>query len=273
MTLLIAFLTTSILSAPFLFGGGETEAEAASGVSFSQDIQPLLQRSCQGCHQPASRQGGLDVTNFENLRTRRPARRFLRRGSSGEEPSPGASHRGPGTADAAGHARPGCFRYRVCSGNGSPRGPGTTPRRWQRGWPAGSRPCTGSRPSSLLWPTLPTAARWRCPVTGKCCCTGTRIRNPMPGWWGPPIGSSPWVSPPTERHSWAAGGRPASFGEVQFWDLESAQLRRAVRSCHDTLFGASLSPDGDPGGFRLCRPHGPDRGSGNGQRVVEDESS
>ena len=41
----------------------------------------------------------------------------------------------------------------------------------------------------------------------------------------------------------AAGGTPARFGEVQFWDVPSRKLKTSVIVCHDTLFGASVSPD------------------------------
>ena len=42
----------------------------------------------------------------------------------------------------------------------------------------------------------------------------------------------------------AAGGTPARFGEVQFWDPNAAKLLRSVTLTGDTVFGASLSPDG-----------------------------
>ena len=41
----------------------------------------------------------------------------------------------------------------------------------------------------------------------------------------------------------AAGGTPARFGEVQFWDVAGAKMLRAVSLTGDTVFGASLSPD------------------------------
>jgi len=42
----------------------------------------------------------------------------------------------------------------------------------------------------------------------------------------------------------AVGGTPARFGEVQFWDASSHELKRSVTVSSDTLFGASFSPDG-----------------------------
>src|SRR5580704_3533491 len=42
----------------------------------------------------------------------------------------------------------------------------------------------------------------------------------------------------------AGGGTPAQFGEVQVWDAKSGKLLRSARLTSDTVFGASLSPDG-----------------------------
>ena len=37
-------------------------------VSFAKQVMPVLQRKCQGCHQPAKAQGKLDLTSFETLK-------------------------------------------------------------------------------------------------------------------------------------------------------------------------------------------------------------
>ena len=41
-----------------------------------------------------------------------------------------------------------------------------------------------------------------------------------------------------------AGGTPARFGEIQIWDLKTSKLRRSITVTGDTVFGASLTPDG-----------------------------
>jgi hypothetical protein len=40
----------------------------AAPVSFQKQIQPILQRRCQGCHQPASQGGKLVVTSYALLK-------------------------------------------------------------------------------------------------------------------------------------------------------------------------------------------------------------
>jgi WD40 repeat protein len=41
----------------------------------------------------------------------------------------------------------------------------------------------------------------------------------------------------------AAGGTPARFGEIQFWEPREGRLLRTAEATSDTVFGASLSPD------------------------------
>ena len=42
-------------------------ANLPAAPSFSRDIQPILQKNCQGCHQPASKSSGLDLTTFDGF--------------------------------------------------------------------------------------------------------------------------------------------------------------------------------------------------------------
>ena len=51
----------------------------------------------------------------------------------------------------------------------------------------------------------------------------------------------------------AVGGNPARFGEVQIWDVASRKQKHSVVVSNDTLFGASLSPDGTQARLRLRR--------------------
>src|SRR5881296_800170 len=39
----------------------------AKPVSFHNDVHPILQRKCQGCHQPAKANGKLVLTSFDHL--------------------------------------------------------------------------------------------------------------------------------------------------------------------------------------------------------------
>src|SRR3954453_6669178 len=39
----------------------------AADPSYFRDVRPVLQRNCQGCHQPNLKSSGLDLTTFEGL--------------------------------------------------------------------------------------------------------------------------------------------------------------------------------------------------------------
>ena len=41
------------------------QGQTPERVSYYKQIRPILQRSCQGCHQPAEPNGGLIVTSYE----------------------------------------------------------------------------------------------------------------------------------------------------------------------------------------------------------------
>ena len=243
MIRLIAFLSTSVLLASGLFGSGEAESKSTAGVSFSQDIQPLLQRSCQGCHQPSSRQGGLDVTNIESLRTG---------GQHGEAFVVGVPDRSLLLAHLTGDREP-----RMPLGQ-----PPLDPSDIElfRAWIAsGARDdssematrLAGGKPPVYRQPPVITALAYS-PDGGTLAVSGYREvllhRDSDSEPDARLVGTADRIQSlgftADGKTLMVAGGRPASFGEVQFWDVESGQLRRAVRSCHDTLFGASLSPDG-----------------------------
>src|ERR1051326_4112447 len=55
--------------------------QPSADVSYFREIRPIIQRTCQGCHQPAMKYGGLDLTRFES---------FAAGGSKGAAFKPGA---------------------------------------------------------------------------------------------------------------------------------------------------------------------------------------
>src|SRR4029077_13847120 len=68
------FLLPFALGAVSLAGAGllhsdeaAKPADPAKPVSYWKDIRPLLQTSCQGCHQPAKAKGGYIMTDFAAL--------------------------------------------------------------------------------------------------------------------------------------------------------------------------------------------------------------
>ncbi|MDB4650276.1 hypothetical protein OAE37_00790, partial [Pirellulaceae bacterium] len=46
---------------------GSTEKSSESSVSYFNQVRPIFQAKCQGCHQPAKRGGDYVMTNFAQL--------------------------------------------------------------------------------------------------------------------------------------------------------------------------------------------------------------
>src|SRR5215467_14070439 len=44
-----------------------TAQKSPGEVSYFREVRPIVQRSCQGCHQPAMKYGGLDLTQYETF--------------------------------------------------------------------------------------------------------------------------------------------------------------------------------------------------------------
>ena len=76
---------------------------AAPPVSFQKQVQPILQRRCQGCHQPASRGGKLAVTSYALLKAGGTVGAGVPAGAAGQEP-PRPHGQRAGAEDAEGRA-------------------------------------------------------------------------------------------------------------------------------------------------------------------------
>jgi hypothetical protein len=63
---------TSILGSaihPVAAQNQPSSAQSDAKVSYFRQIRPVLQRQCQGCHQPASKQAGLLLTSYDGFRS------------------------------------------------------------------------------------------------------------------------------------------------------------------------------------------------------------
>jgi WD40 repeat protein len=210
-------------------------------TSFHRDIRPLLQRNCQGCHQPNVKSSDLDLTTFAGLRA------GGKRGASFQAGAPAES-----------------VIVRSLTGEIKPQMPlGQPPLKPEeielfRAWiregakddtPAASAPQT----APAVYPQAPvTTALAFSPDGSTLAVSAYREILLLPAEGGAPRARLPGLSERIQSLAFsadgsllmAAGGTPAQFGEVQFWDVKSAKLLRAVSVTGDTVFGGSLSPDG-----------------------------
>lgn len=212
-------------------------ALCAAEPSYFRDVRPILQRSCQGCHQPNLKSSNLDLTTFEGL------------AAGGKR----------GTAS-------GPLLLKYVTGEMKPQMPiGQPPlpaeqiallRDWIAAGAKDDTPAEARETISLDKPITYTQAPVITALTfspdgALLAVSAYREVLIVPVSGNAPAKRLPGMS---ERiHSLAfsrdgsllvaGGGTPARFGEVQFWDPTAGKMLRSVTMTGDTVFGAALAPD------------------------------
>ena len=235
--------TLAALAAAALVTTATLQAEDAA-VSYYNDVRPVIQRSCQGCHQPANKMGGLDLTTHEAIK-------------SGGLKGPVFNTASPDDSSLVARL----------TGKQEPRMPmGQDPladaeidlfRRWVKAGadddtPASARaPEVPTEPPTYNLPPVVTAATYA--PDGSVLAVGgyreilfhstdgSKIEARLLGR-SDRIHSIEFTS--DGKTLVAVGGTPARFGEIQVWDVASKKQVRSLMITNDTLFGGALSPDG-----------------------------
>ena len=218
-------------------------AVSAADTSYSRDVLPVLQRACQGCHQPNLKSGDLDVTTHAGL---------LAGGKRGPSLKAGAPAESVLVKYLTGELKP-----------QMPLGqPALPPDQIElfRAWiaagakddtPAAARDTARpDQPVTYAQPPVTTALAFS-PDGGVLAVSGYREVLLIPAAGTAPARRLTGLSErilslafsKDGRLLMAAGGTPARFGEVQFWDVPEAKLLRSVTLTGDTVFGGALSPD------------------------------
>ncbi len=218
---------------------------AAEPVSYFNDVRPLLQVHCSGCHQPANPMSGLDITVYEGI---------IRGGAKhGGSVSKGVPENSPLVNLVTGKIEP-----RMPMGGAALPGEAVDLlTRWVREGAADDTPPEARAQEPPAEPPTytqaPTITGLAYSPDGQLLAVGgfqeillhrsdgSAIEARLLGRSGK-IHSID-ISPDGTRLV-AVGGTPARFGELQVWDLESRKLLRSVTATSDTLFAGDLSPDG-----------------------------
>jgi WD40 repeat protein/mono/diheme cytochrome c family protein len=234
-------LSRAILTLALLSLTAVASAEPAA-VSYHRQVRPIFQRRCQGCHQPANRSGKLVLSTFEGMRKggdhgaalkpARPEESLIVQYIAGPEPK--------------------------MPKGGPPLPPAEVEliRRWiaqgaRDDSPAVKDPIDAQHPPVYRTPPVISALAYS-PDGETLAVSGYREvllhKSDGSGLVGRLVGQSHRIESilyaSDGKMLAAVGGKPAEFGEVQFWDPAARRLVKSVTITYDTLYGASLSPDG-----------------------------
>src|SRR5437773_2112236 len=216
----------------------------APAVSYFKDIRPIVREHCAGCHQPAVKQGELTLTTYEG---------FMDGGAKGKVIRPGQPDQSLVIA--------------YLTGAEKPQMPfGQTPLSAAqidlfRGWIRdGAKDDTPAEARSIVEPGKPVAYHAAPVITALAyspdgsllAVSGYREVLLHKGDGSGLVARLPGISDkitslafsPDGSTLAAVGGTPATFGEVQLWDVAAHKLKHSVTLTNDTLFGVSFSPDG-----------------------------
>jgi roadblock/LC7 domain-containing protein len=238
-------ITGGLLTAAGL-SGAPTPPAAKPGkegpVSFSKQVHPLLRQACQGCHQPASAGGKLILTTHAAL-------------LKGGEHGPGFISGKPDVSNLVKYVSGPMPKMPM---GGTPLTPAQVAllRRWIQ---EGARDDTTTEKVAIdadhppVYQAPPVISALAYSPDGTTLAVSGYHEVLLhhvdgSGLLARLVGKSPRIESlaysPDGKTLAAAGGAPAQFGEIEFWDAETRKPINAVNATFDALFAASFSPDG-----------------------------
>ncbi len=250
MTSALRFTRVLLASALAVVLAGSASAAAqqpaAKPVSFHNEIHPILQRKCQGCHQPAKPNGKLVLTTFDFLLQGGEGGAIVEPGKPDEstlvEQITGSPPAMPKNAPPLSAAEIELIKRWIAEGAKD-----DTP-------PAAKDPIDQDHPPIYKAAPVISALAYS-PDGNTLAVSGYRevLLHKSDGSSGStPVARLVGLSSRIESIAYspdgktlaAAGGRPAVFGEVQIWDAERNRLKHSEMLGYDVLYGCSFSPDG-----------------------------
>ncbi len=220
-----------------------TQGQTPNGVSYYKQIRPILQQSCQGCHQPAEPNGGLVVTSYEA---------FQEGGMGGPSFIPGNPEESMIMEYISG-------KDPLMPQEGDPL-TAEEVELFSR-WIAES--ALDDTPTSLddtinpnqppVYTVSPVISALAYSPDGKTLAvSGYREVLLHKSDGSELIGRLVGEAHRIESIAYtldgkilgAVGGTPAQFGEVQLWDTNTNTLIRSMQPAYDALYGMSFAPDG-----------------------------
>jgi hypothetical protein len=217
---------------------------AARDVSYSKDIKPIIQRSCQGCHQPATKMGGLVLTEYDEI-------------TKGGQKGPIFVAGSPDTSRVVGMLSGKVEPLMPMGGKALPGEEIELFRLWVEQGAKDDTPASEKGPQIPEKPPVYTQAPLISGLSyspdGSLLAVGAYKEIVLLKADGSEtvarlLGKSERINSlaftPDGTKLIAVGGAPARYGEIQVWDVASRKLLRSIDATTDTLFGGAVSPDG-----------------------------
>lgn len=233
-------ITLAAFAATAAAGG----AFAADAPSYMRDVRPVLHGQCQGCHQPASKAGNLDLTTYAGL---------AKGGNRGAAFRAGAAAESLMVKYIKGEMQP----MMPLGGTALPKEQIDGISAWIAAGGKDDTPQDSGDTISAAKPPryaqAPVISALAFSADGKTLAvSGYREvllhKADGSGMTGRLVGLSEKLNSivfsADGKLLVTAGGTPARFGELQVWEVATGKLLRSVMSTTDTLFGGSVSPDG-----------------------------
>lgn len=247
-SLLPFFLLALMSGAPLATAGAEAPKKdgATATVSYYKQIRPIFQERCQGCHQPAKRQGGFAMTSLADMQ----------KGGDSETPAfvPGK----PGESFLISQLLPEGANPPAMPKNSDPLKPDQIEliKRWVAEGAADDTPEMAEAAVDMEHPPVynvsPVITSLRFSPDGNVLAVSgfhevILHKTDGSGIVARLVGLSERIESavfsPDGKFLAVTGGSPGRVGEVQIWDVAAKSLLLSVPVTYDTVYGASWSSD------------------------------